>query len=249
MGIQEGKKIGKRILLPPSFIGGPRDMKRRYIDAMALVRRFGKPDIFLTMTCNSNWPEIKACVKNYEEVQNRPDLVTRVFRAKVEIMKKRILVDHVFGDVASLVYVIEFQKRGLPHAHFLIILQPASKPTNPEAYDRLVSAELPSRDDDPELHDIVAHHMFHGPCGALNPRNICMKNNSCMNKYPKPFCEHTIHGEQTYPQYRRRNNGVHAQAKNQRSINICIIRQSVGCSSQSTTVERIRLPYERRNLL
>ena len=111
MGIQEGKKIGKRILLPPSFIGGPRDMKRRYIDAMALVRRFGKPDIFLTMTCNSNWPEIKACVKNYEEVQNRPDLVSRVFRAKVEIMKKRILIDHVFGDVASLVYVIEFQKR------------------------------------------------------------------------------------------------------------------------------------------
>jgi hypothetical protein len=29
-----------------------KDMRRRYLDAMALVRRFGKPDIFLTMTCN-----------------------------------------------------------------------------------------------------------------------------------------------------------------------------------------------------
>jgi hypothetical protein len=28
------------------------------MDAMALVRKFGKPDIFLTMTCNPNWDEI-----------------------------------------------------------------------------------------------------------------------------------------------------------------------------------------------
>ena len=27
MGINEGRKAGKRILLPPSFIGGPRDMR------------------------------------------------------------------------------------------------------------------------------------------------------------------------------------------------------------------------------
>lgn len=27
--------------------------------AMTLVQKFGKPDIFLTMTCNPNWPEIK----------------------------------------------------------------------------------------------------------------------------------------------------------------------------------------------
>jgi hypothetical protein len=33
-------------------------MRRRYLDAMALVRRFGKPDIFLTMTCNPKWDEI-----------------------------------------------------------------------------------------------------------------------------------------------------------------------------------------------
>jgi len=34
-------------------------MRRWYMDAMALVRRFGKPDIFLTMTCNPNWDKIK----------------------------------------------------------------------------------------------------------------------------------------------------------------------------------------------
>ena len=46
--------VGKRTVMPSSFIGGSRDMRRRYMDAMALVRRFGKPDIFLTMTCNPN---------------------------------------------------------------------------------------------------------------------------------------------------------------------------------------------------
>ena len=50
--------VGKRMVMPSSFIGGSRDMRRRYLDAMALVWRFGKPDIFLTMTCNSKWDEI-----------------------------------------------------------------------------------------------------------------------------------------------------------------------------------------------
>ena len=59
MGETRGSKVGRRIILPASFIGGLRDMRKRYMDAMALVQRFGKPDIFLTMTCNPNWQEIK----------------------------------------------------------------------------------------------------------------------------------------------------------------------------------------------
>jgi hypothetical protein len=46
--------VGKQTVLSTSFIGGPRDMRRRYMDAMALVQKFGKLDIFLTMTCNLN---------------------------------------------------------------------------------------------------------------------------------------------------------------------------------------------------
>jgi hypothetical protein len=51
-GDVRGEKVGKPTVLSSSFIGGPRDMRRRYMDVMALVRKFGKPDIFLTMTCN-----------------------------------------------------------------------------------------------------------------------------------------------------------------------------------------------------
>ncbi|XP_028109697.1 uncharacterized protein LOC114308332 [Camellia sinensis] len=69
--------IGRRIILLGSFIGGPRDLRKRYIDAMTLVQRFGKPDIFLTMTCNPSWSEIKAELLPNEEPQNRPDLLVR----------------------------------------------------------------------------------------------------------------------------------------------------------------------------
>ncbi|XP_072148537.1 uncharacterized protein [Setaria viridis] len=53
-GQDRGDVVGKRTVLSSSFIGGPRDKMRRYLDAMALVRKYGKPDIFLMMTCNPN---------------------------------------------------------------------------------------------------------------------------------------------------------------------------------------------------
>ena len=52
-------------------------MRRRYIDAMALVEHFGKLDLFLTMTCNHSWSEIKKELKSYEGAHNRPDLIAR----------------------------------------------------------------------------------------------------------------------------------------------------------------------------
>jgi hypothetical protein len=58
-GVEEANVVGKRTVLSPTFIGGPRDMRRRYMDTMALVQKYGKPDIFLTMTCNPNWMRLK----------------------------------------------------------------------------------------------------------------------------------------------------------------------------------------------
>ena len=52
--------IGKRAsFLPSSFKGSPRNFYQRYLDAMAIVRVYGAPNLFITFTCNSNWPEIQ----------------------------------------------------------------------------------------------------------------------------------------------------------------------------------------------
>jgi len=104
--------VGKRIVLVTSFIGGPRDMRRRYMDAMALVRKYGKPDIFLTMTCNPNWDEIKRELLPGQTPQDRPDLVDRFFHAKLEELKKKLTKEDILGKVRAYVYVVEFQKRG-----------------------------------------------------------------------------------------------------------------------------------------
>ncbi|XP_027082697.1 uncharacterized protein [Coffea arabica] len=214
VGQRQGSQVGRRVYLPASFIGGPRDMRRRYIDAMALVQKYGRPDIFITMTCNTNWKEIQENLKYGEDAQDRPDLVSRVFRAKFEMLKSEILKKKIFGEVQALVYVIEFQKRGLPHAHLLLILKHEYKPLNPEAYDQIVSAEIPDPDKQRYLYSLVIKHMMHGPCGQLNKDNVCMKNGTCRNHYPKDFSEYTIHTEDSYPHYRRRRNGRVVRVRN-----------------------------------
>ncbi|KAL0553767.1 hypothetical protein IC582_007671 [Cucumis melo] len=83
-------KIGKRIVLPGTFVGGPRDMRRRYLDAMALVQRFGKPNLFITITCNSNWKEIQDELLLGQQPQDRPDLTARVFRTKLQDLKDQL---------------------------------------------------------------------------------------------------------------------------------------------------------------
>ncbi|XP_021725783.1 uncharacterized protein LOC110692998 [Chenopodium quinoa] len=203
--------VGRRVILPPTFIGGPRDMKRRYLNAMALVQRFGKPDLFLTITCNANWPEIKAELAPGETAQNRPELFARIFRSKLICLKKQIMKKQIFGKVAAMIYVIEFQKRGLPHAHFLIILKPDYKLKTPSDFDHFVSAELPPHSS-PDLRKIIVRHMMHGPCGEANPKCACMvaKNDnsaSCKYGYPKQFLEETTNHNDGYPVYKRQHTG------------------------------------------
>ena len=66
-------QLGQRIILPSSYLGGPRDMHQRYLDGMAITRYFKKIDIFLTMTANPNWPEIKRELLSKQSVVDRPD--------------------------------------------------------------------------------------------------------------------------------------------------------------------------------
>ncbi|XP_073030747.1 uncharacterized protein [Primulina eburnea] len=49
---------GKRTILPSTFTGGARYMIQNYQDAMAICKWVGYPDLFMTFTCNTKWPEI-----------------------------------------------------------------------------------------------------------------------------------------------------------------------------------------------
>ncbi|XP_021808472.1 uncharacterized protein LOC110752178 [Prunus avium] len=198
--------IGRRTILPSSFVGSPRDMYQRYQDAMTLVQRFGRPDLFITMTCNPNWEEIKRELLPGQTPQDRPDLLTRVFRAKLEELKEDINGKGVLGTVVAYAYIIEFKKRGLPHVHMLVVLDEDDKLNNPDDYDQIVKAEIPNEHEEPQLYNVVLKHMIHGPCGIQNPQSPCMKNGRCKRNYPKSFAASTIQGNDSYPIYRRQGN-------------------------------------------
>ena len=48
---------------------------QHYQDSMAIVREFGKPDLFITMTCNPQWREIQEKLELGQLTNDRPDLV------------------------------------------------------------------------------------------------------------------------------------------------------------------------------
>ena len=200
--------VGKRVILPSSFSGSARAMAQKYQDAMSIVTEEGPPDLFITFTANPNWPEIKENMDSYETPPDRPDIVARVFNAKNKALRDDILKSNIFGEAKGCVDVVETQKRGLPYNHGLNFLKDEYKIRTAEQVDKIVCAELPDSEREPELYSIVTKFMIHGPCGpGFNSESPCMKNGRCSKGYPKEFCEETIVLDDNFPKYRRRNNG------------------------------------------
>ena len=85
----------------------------------------------------------------------------------------------------AVMYTIEFQKRGLPHAHLLIFLHPSSKYPTPDDIDKVISAEIPCPISNHELHKCVQDHMIHGPCGMSNKSLPCLKNGNAHAYFQK----------------------------------------------------------------
>ena len=172
---------------------------------MAIVKEFGKPDLFITVTCNPKWPEIVDELLPNQQANDRPDLVARVFKLKLKSITHDLFVKGVFGKVVAHVHVIEFQKRGLPHAHILMILASTDEPKTPEDFDNLVCAEIPDKEHQPLLFETVSKSMIHGSCGELNPTSPCMINGKCTKHYPREFVTTTTTNKHGYPLYRRRD--------------------------------------------
>ncbi|KAM2883182.1 hypothetical protein COP2_016053 [Malus domestica] len=199
--------VGKRVILPTSFTGSVRYMINNYQDAMAICRHFGNPDLFITFTCNAKWPEIIEDLRDKPgcRPEDRPDIVSRIFKAKLNHMIKFIKSGKPFGDVESVIYTVEFQKRGLPHCHILVWVNKHYKCHSPYDVDSIISAEIPDADVDKVGYDAVSQYMIHGPCGLANRFSPCMKENKCSKKFPKPFTSETTFSDDGFVAYKRRD--------------------------------------------
>ena len=198
------------MILPSTYAGSPRALQQNYLDAMAIVRRNGKPDFFITMTANPGWPEVTEALRPGEHAHDRPDLVARVFYLKWRQLLRELLEEHILGVDIAYCWVIEFQKRGLPHGHLLLCVASADKVKDTQAIDARVCAEFPpdASDSQAELFKIIQAGMVHGPCGLRNPKAPCIEDGHCSKKFTKDFVEATDFNEGFFPTYRRRDTGV-----------------------------------------
>jgi hypothetical protein len=62
----------------------------QYKNAMALVRKFGKPTFFITFTLDTQCKEIQDELKTGQSPYDRPDLLARVFNAKMKALMHEI---------------------------------------------------------------------------------------------------------------------------------------------------------------
>ncbi|GFT74979.1 helitron_like_N domain-containing protein [Trichonephila clavipes] len=204
--VNEGNttNIGKMIILPSSYIGSPRHMQEYAQDAMAYVRHYGRPDLFITFTCNHVhvWDEIQQLLLPGQLHVDRHDITARVFRRKLKSLMDFIVKYEVFGFVCCWMYSVEWQKRGLSHAHILIWLY---NTITSDKIDDVICVEIPRADVDKDLHAVIIKNVIHGPCGALNSNSPCMVDGKCSKKYSRAFTANTITRDNGYPRYRRRS--------------------------------------------
>lgn len=165
--------------------------------------------ILSTFTCNPKWPEVLAELFPDQRSEDRPDITTRVFMMKLTELLDDLKNKGIFGPAIGMIHVVKFQKRGLPHAHILLIVDPDHKPWDAADLDKYISAEIPDPVTHPLAYETVKNLMIHGPCRVRNKNSPCMSDDKtkCTKFYPKDFVEESTYGANGYPDYRRRNNG------------------------------------------
>jgi hypothetical protein len=130
-----------------------------------------------------------------------------VFKIKLKELINDIHKKHILGRMIAGIYVIEFQKRGLPHAHIFIFFAKDSKPHMVKDVDCMISAEFSNLKTNRLAHETVAKCMMHGLCGATFPNAPCMEEGKCRKHYPSKFQSEMVINVNGYPIYRHKDMG------------------------------------------
>ena len=181
----------KPCFLSQSMHGSKRHLRDLARNAIAIVSEFDGPSLFITATCNPLWPEIQEALLPGQSAFDRPDVVCRVFKHRLAALLANLRVDKYFkGRVIYEISVIEYQHRGLPHAHIVIKLDGVPMAAQPDLasawVDANITAKMPiitetSTAKDREYAHLVETHMTHKCANAVNG---CLDdNNHCKKGY------------------------------------------------------------------
>ncbi|XP_072090405.1 uncharacterized protein [Arachis hypogaea] len=183
-GDVDAARLGKRIILSSTFTGGPKYMMNNCKYAFDEIKREVTP-IGLT-------------------AEDCPDILCRVFKIKLDGLIDDLKKEKIFGKILGYVCTVEFQKRGLPHAHILVFMSNEFKTQTLDDIDKHITAEIPNKNKRPNLHETVQNYMVHGPCGLYNKNSPYMKNGSCSKFYPKEFRQRTLIDKAEFSKYNGR---------------------------------------------
>ena len=132
---------------------------------------------------DKNAPEILEMLLEDQEAYDWPSIVCRIFHQKILALINNFKNGKYFGSkCVYIVHVIEFQHRGLPHAHIVIRLQ--NGPNHDDIaeckafIDKYINTTLPGMDD-PLYQSLVSSKLLHrcsyGINGCLNEHDVCKK--------------------------------------------------------------------------
>ena len=77
-------------------------MVQLYFDGMAICSDIGFSDLFITFTCNPNWTEVQRLLNKINlQLHDRPDIISRVFKIKLDELLCDLTKKHVLGRVVA----------------------------------------------------------------------------------------------------------------------------------------------------
>lgn len=77
-------------------------------------------------------------------------------------MLPKDLKNNCFGPYLAYIWVLEYQKQGLPHAHIVLWLKNEDFFLMPDNIDKIIPAHISDADEDPKLIQTMKN-MVHGP--------------------------------------------------------------------------------------
>jgi len=206
---EEEVTASENVYLPSSFLGSRRWASEQIADSLAIASKLGNPTFFVTVTCNPEWEEIKSQLRPGQTFADRPLVVVRTFKRKLTLLLNALKSMFInAGRPIYCIHSVEFQKRGLPHAHILIKFRDDC--VTPDDIDSVVSAEIPSNASDAAL---VRKFMMHNhPSISAEPSKYCQRveadgSRACRFKYPHSLQPTTTIDDEGRIHYRRRKSG------------------------------------------
>jgi hypothetical protein len=134
------REYGLRTFIPASMTDSDQYWHAVKEKCFALTSKLGPPTIFLTITMNPYWPDYDGLKRGTGSFSDGTGS-SIMFRARMKWLMHFCKKKRIFGTVRGFVWRIEYQQRGLPHAHILFWTD--CDTTDAQQIDRIITARYP----------------------------------------------------------------------------------------------------------